>query len=67
MESSVYITEDGESKDDVKILINGQNYRMIENGVNIVVYNETINQLIDAAGDDVYLGLELVHNEKPEE
>lgn len=67
LESSIYQTEDGESRDDVKMLINGQNYRMVENGVNIVVYNETINQLIDAAGDDVYLGLELVHNEKPEE
>lgn len=67
LESSICQTEDGEIRDDEKMLINGQNYRMVENGVNIVVYNEMINQLIDAAGDDVYLGLELVHNEKPEE
>ena len=40
---------------------------MVENGVNIVVYNETVRQLIDAAGDDVYLGLEMEHCDKEEE
>lgn len=58
---------DGEEKDEVKILLNGENCVMVENGVNVVVYNESINQLIDVAGDDIYLGLEMVHGEIAEE
>lgn len=58
---------DGEEKDEVKLLFNGKNYVMVENGVNIIVYNESINQLIDIAGDDIYLGLEMVHGEMEEE
>lgn len=67
VESHTYETEDGEVKDSVQIIVNSKNYQLVENGVNMVVYNEKINQLIDAAGDDVYLGLELLHNEKIEE
>lgn len=65
--SAVQVDEYGELHDRVKIVINGTDYKLIENGVNIVVYNEEIDQVIDAAGDDIYLGLELIHNEKPEE
>ena len=63
VESSVTTTEDGEETQKLKLLINGQDYVMVENGVNIIVYEESIDQVIDAAGDDVYLGLELAHKE----
>lgn len=65
--SAVLPEEDGGSYEDVRLVVNGTNYKMIENGVSIVVYNEALNQVIDAAGDDIYLGLELVHNDKAEE
>lgn len=65
--ASVLTGADGDSYEDVRLVVNGTNYRMIENGVSIVVYNEELNQVVDAAGDDIYLGLELVHNEKAEE
>ena len=58
---------EGELKEKARILIGGKDYAMVENGVNIVVYNETVSQLIDAAGDNVYLGLEMEHCDKEEE
>lgn len=67
VESHMYETEDGELKDSVKILVNSKDFRMVENGVNVVVYNENINHLVDAAGDDIYLGLEMTHSDKLEE
>lgn len=60
-----YETDAGQYKETVRLWLNGQNYCMVENGVNIIVYNEELNQIIDVAGDDIYLGLELIHNEKP--
>ncbi len=66
MESTVRIME-GEEKDQVYLLADGKDYAMVENGVNVIVYNEALGQLIDAAGVDVYLGLEMTHCEKREE
>lgn len=60
VESDIYEVEE-DIKDKVHILLNGNDYVMVENGVNMIVYNETIDQLVDAAGADVYLGLELIH------
>lgn len=67
LESRVSVNEDGDRCDEVRLIMNGKDYRLIQNGVNILVYNEELNQVIDAAGDDIYLGLELVHNEKADE
>jgi len=67
LESSVYQNADGEEAEASKLLLNSQNYRMVDNGVNILVYNEEVNQLIDAAGVDIYMGLSMTHYEKPEE
>lgn len=67
LRSAMQVDEYGDLHDSVKIVIDGTDYVQVINGVNIVVYNEKINQVIDAAGDDIYLGLELIHNEKPEE
>ncbi len=64
---SVIQEAEGELKEKARILIGGKDYAMVENGVNIVVYNETVSQLIDAAGDNVYLGLEMEHCDKEEE
>ena len=56
------MTEEGqEYTEEVSLLVNGQDYQMVENGVNVIIYDETISQLVDAAGDDVYLGLEMIH------
>lgn len=66
VESVLYETGE-EMRDELHILLGGNDYAMVENGVNVLVYNESLNQLIDAAGDDVYLGLELIHNDKEEE
>ena len=44
------------------IWIQGEAYQTeIENGVNVVVYDEELKQVIDVAGDDVYLGLSVSH------
>lgn len=44
------------------IWIQGEAYQTgIENGVNIVVYDKELKQIIDVAGDDVYLGLSMSH------
>lgn len=59
-----YETGAGQYQETVNLMIHNENYRMIVNGVNIIVYNEELDQIIDAAGDDIYLGLELIHNEK---
>lgn len=49
--------------DDCQIIwIQGQAYQTgIENGVNVVVYDEELKQIIDVAGDDIYLGLSMSH------
>ena len=67
LESSSYLSQEDEMIENVKLIVNAEDYYQVENGVNMIVYNEELNQLIDAAGDDVYLGLELVHCEKTEE
>lgn len=61
LESS--LNEQEEGNEVVKLLINSVDYRLVDNGVNIVIYDEAINQVIDAAGDDVYLGTEMIHKE----
>ena len=66
MESSAYLAEDGTERQNAKLLVGGTDYFMAENGVNLVVYEESMDQVIDAAGDDVYQGLELIHMEKKE-
>lgn len=44
------------------IWIQGEAYRTeIENGVNVVVYDKELKQVIDVAGDDIYLGLAMSH------
>lgn len=67
VESHMDIMQNGEAMENAKILINAVDFRMVENGVNVVVYNESINQMVDAAGDDIYLGLEMTHSDKLEE
>lgn len=67
VESSLTLTEDGQERQEVCLLVNGNDYFMVENGVNLIVYEQSLDQVIDAAGDDVYLGLELIHNDKQEE
>jgi len=67
VESSVCPGEDGEEMQRVKLLVDGNDYFMAENGVNLIVYDDSLGQVVDAAGDDVYLGLELVHNDKQTE
>lgn len=61
------VSEDGESRQELSLLVNSENCRLVENGVNIIVFNEELGQLVDAAGDDIYLGLQLIHKEKEEE
>ena len=44
------------------IWIRGESYTTeIENGVNVVVYDEELEQVVDIAGDDVYAGLSMMH------
>ncbi len=64
LDSSLYENELQEIVEQQHLLINSQDYRMVDNGVNIIVYDERLNQLIDAAGDDIYLGLSMIHYEK---
>lgn len=66
IESALYGAGDGMGNE-MHILMGENDYAMVENGVNVLVYNEEINQLIDAAGDDVYQGLELIHCDMEEE
>ena len=65
--SREFVSEQGELKDEVQIVADGRDCRMVENGVNILVYNEELWMLTDAAGDDVYLGLGMTHAEIAEE
>ena len=62
IESSTASDEDGNVIEKANVIINGKDYKLVENGVNIVVYCKEINQIVDVAGDDVYLGLEMTHN-----
>ena len=65
LESALYQDdESGEEVEKVKMILNSRDSRMIDNGVNVIVYNEELNQLIDAAGVDIYLGLAMTHYEK---
>lgn len=65
--SSVQYEVGEEIIDEAHIWLEGVDYVMVKNGVNVLVYHEPLKQLIDAAGDDVYLGLELIHCDKEEE
>ncbi len=67
MDSTLIQNEDGDIMDEAHFLIDGNDYKMVENGVNIIIYNESLNQLIDATGDDVYMGLSVTHCEKTDE
>ncbi len=56
--------EDGEITGVSEIIVQSQDYRKIENGVNIVVYDCELNQFIDTVGTDIYLGLGMIREEK---
>lgn len=51
---------EGNLMEEAHIFLDQKEYAAVSNGVNIVVYDHEINQLIDAAGVDVYLGLGMV-------
>lgn len=60
LESAIYEGEE-EMEEETHIYLDGNDYAIVENGVNIVVYNEDLHQVIDVAADDVYMGLEMTH------
>ena len=60
--SKIEKTEDISIDENQVIWIQGEAYQTeIENGVNVVVYDKELKQIIDIAGDDVYLGLTMSH------
>lgn len=66
IESALYEGTE-ELREETHMNLNGKDYAVVENGVNILVYNEHLHQVIDGAGDDVYLGLEMTHCEIEED
>lgn len=62
VDSALSYNETEEAVEQAHLVINSKDYHMVDNGVNIIVYNEKLNQIVDAAGDDVYLGLSMIHH-----
>ena len=46
--------------------MNGKNYSFVENGLNILIYDQDTNQVIDHAGTDVYVSFEMIREENVE-
>lgn len=60
--SKIEKPEDISVDENQMIWIQGEAYQTeIENGVNVVVYDKELKQVIDVAGDDIYLGLAMSH------
>lgn len=49
------------------IIIGNEEQRLVDNGVNIVVYNEELKQLIDVAAVDIFAGTEMQYKELDED
>lgn len=63
LESRIY-EEEGEQKQINKIIFNGKNYSFAENGINVLVYDQRINQIVDHAGVDIYVNFDVIREEE---
>lgn len=59
LESELY-EEDGEQLQESKIVFNGKNYSFVENGINMLIYDQRTKQMIDHAGVDIYAGFDVI-------
>lgn len=57
---------DGEKIRLPEMVVNSTDYANVTNGFNIVVYDTELNHLLDAAGTDIYLSLDMVRDESVE-
>lgn len=53
-------------REDTELILNGKNYSFVENGLNILIYDQDTNQVIDHAGTDVYVSFEMIREENVE-
>lgn len=63
LESEIY-EENEEEKQKNEIMLNGKNYSFIENGINVLVYDQTINQIVDHAGVDIYINFDVIREKE---
>ena len=46
--------------------LNGKNYSFVENGLNILIYDQDTKQVIDHAGTDIYVSFEMIREDAAE-
>ena len=61
LESEIY-EEDEELIQESKIIFNGKNYSFVENGINVLIYDQKTKQMIDHAGVDIYTGFDVIRS-----
>ena len=48
------------------MILNGKNYSFVENGLNILIYDQDTKQVIDHAGTDIYVSFEMIREDAAE-
>ncbi|MBR5597723.1 MAG: hypothetical protein IKW30_09995 [Lachnospiraceae bacterium] len=66
LQSEIIMNEDGESYQKAKIILGKENYVMVENGVNILVYDPVTKTVIDSVATDIYVNFEIMRKENEE-
>lgn len=63
LESDI-VVHDGVEEQQAEIIFEGKNYSDVKNGINAFVYDQITGQVIDTAGVDIYVGLDVVRKEE---
>lgn len=67
-DGEIYVKSDllNDDSEDTELILNGKNYSFVENGLNILIYDQDTKQMIDHAGTDIYVGFDMIREEKGE-
>lgn len=54
------VVEDGEEVQQAAIIFEGKNYSLVQNGINVLIYDQLTGQIIDTGGVDIYIGFNVI-------
>ena len=67
-DGEIYVKSELHNEDceDTELILNGKNYSFVENGLNILIYDQDTKQVIDHAGTDIYVSFEMIREDAAE-
>ena len=67
-DGEIYVKSELHNEDceDTELILNGKNYSFVENGLNILIYDQDTKQVIDHAGTNIYVSFEMIREDAAE-